>query len=60
MLFVLGALLSGSPAVRLSDAVAQQRSAYEELQTFSAVLNHIRLNYVDTVTYSILVHAAID
>src|SRR5260370_5946976 len=39
---------------------AQQRSSYEELQTFSAVLNHIRLNYVDTVTYTLLVHAAID
>ncbi len=39
---------------------AQQRSSYEELQTFSAVLNHIRLNYVDTVTYTVLVHAAID
>ena len=60
MLFVLGALLSGSPAVRLSDAVAQQRSAYEELQTFSGVLNHVRLNYVDSVTYTQLVRAAID
>ncbi len=39
---------------------AQQRSSYEELQTFSAVLNHIRLNYVDTVTYTEMVHAAID
>jgi carboxyl-terminal processing protease len=41
-------------------ASTQQRSSYEELQTFSAVLNHIRLNYVDTVTYTGLVHAAID
>ncbi|HEY6223933.1 MAG TPA: S41 family peptidase [Gemmatimonadales bacterium] len=39
---------------------AQQRSAYEELQTFSGVLNHIRLNYVDSVGYAQLVHAAID
>jgi len=39
---------------------AQQRSAYEELQTFSGVLNHVRLNYVDSVGYSQLVHAAID
>src|SRR5436190_10605231 len=60
MLLVLGALLSGSPTVGLSDAVAQQRSAYEELQTFSGVLNHVRLNYVDSVTYAQLVRAAID
>lgn len=36
-----------------------QRSAYEELQTFSGVLNHIRLNYADSVSYSELVAAAI-
>jgi len=40
-------------------AAAQQRSAYEELQTFSGVLNHIRLNYPDSVSYSELVAAAI-
>ncbi|HEY3221280.1 MAG TPA: PDZ domain-containing protein [Gemmatimonadales bacterium] len=41
-------------------AVAQtQRSAYEELQTFSGVLNHIRINYPDSVSYSELVAAAI-
>jgi carboxyl-terminal processing protease len=39
---------------------AQQTSAYEELQAFSGVLNYIRLNYPDTVSYSRLVHAAID
>jgi carboxyl-terminal processing protease len=38
----------------------QARSNYEELQTFSSVLNHIRLNYVDTVQYAQLVRAAID
>jgi carboxyl-terminal processing protease len=42
------------------EAVAQtQRSAYEELQTFSGVLNHIRINYPDSVSYSELVAAAI-
>jgi len=41
------------------DLAAQQRSAYEELQTFSGVLNHIRLNYPDSVSYSELVAAAI-
>lgn len=47
--------LSGAPAV----VVAQSRAAYEELQTFSGVLNHIRLNYPDSVSYSELVAAAI-
>lgn len=39
---------------------AQQRSAYEELQAFSGVLNHVRANYVDSVSYAQLVRAAID
>ena len=51
------AVLSVSPTARLS---GQQRPAYEELQTFSGVLNHVRLNYVDSVTYAQLVRAAID
>ena len=42
-----------------SAAVAQSRAAYEELQTFSGVLNHIRLNYPDSVSYAELVAAAI-
>lgn len=47
-------------AVASRAAAAQtQRSAYEELQTFSGVLNHIRINYPDTVSYSELVAAAI-
>ena len=50
------ALLAAALASRLP---AQQRSAYEELQTFSGVLNHIRLNYPDSVSYSELVAAAI-
>jgi len=40
-------------------AQTPQRSAYEELQTFSGVLNHIRINYPDSVSYSELVAAAI-
>ena len=40
-------------------AAQAQRSAYEELQTFSGVLNYIRLNYPDSVSYSELVAAAI-
>jgi len=48
-------------SVLASRAAAQtsQRSAYEELQTFSGVLNHIRINYPDSVSYSELVAAAI-
>ena len=36
-----------------------QRASFEELQTFSAVLNHIRINYVDPVSYTPMVRAAI-
>jgi carboxyl-terminal processing protease len=46
--------VAGVPTVN-----AQTRAAYEELQTFSGVLNHIRLNYPDSVSYSELVAAAI-
>src|SRR5207247_1788773 len=37
-----------------------QASSYEELQRFTAVLNQIRSNYPDSVTYTGLVRAAID
>jgi carboxyl-terminal processing protease len=40
--------------------VQAQLSSYEELQRFSAVLNHIRANYPDSVAYNGLVRAAID
>ncbi|HEY7029106.1 MAG TPA: S41 family peptidase [Gemmatimonadales bacterium] len=36
------------------------QASYEQLQTFSSIINQIRLNYVDSVTYAELVHAAID
>ncbi|HEX6644279.1 MAG TPA: S41 family peptidase, partial [Gemmatimonadales bacterium] len=39
---------------------AQGASSYEELQRFSAVLNHIRTSHADSVTYNGLVRAAID
>jgi carboxyl-terminal processing protease len=51
-----GLVFTVSSAARLG---AQQPSAYEQLQTFSGVLNYIRLNYVDSVTYTELVRAAI-
>ncbi|MEA2723176.1 MAG: carboxyl-terminal processing protease [Gemmatimonadales bacterium] len=41
-------------------AAEAQSSSYEELQRFSAVLNHIRVNYPDSVAYNGLVRAAID
>ncbi len=37
-----------------------QTSSYEDLQRFSAVLNFIRTNYVDSVTYHTLIRTAID
>lgn len=40
-------------------AAQTPRAAYEELQTFSGVLNHIRINYPDSVSYGALVAAAI-
>ena len=50
-------LAAAGPSAGLS--AQTQRSAYEELQTFSGVLNHIRLNYPDSLSYSELVAAAI-
>ncbi len=49
------ALIASAPC----PAAAQTRAAYEELQTFSGVLNHIRLNYPDSVGYTELVAAAV-
>lgn len=53
------ALLGGVLALAVPAHAQSQRSAYEELQTFSGVLNHIRLNYPDSLSYSELVAAAI-
>jgi carboxyl-terminal processing protease len=49
-----GLLAAGAPTL------PAQATSYEELQRFSAVLNHIRTNYVDSVTYNGLVRSAID
>ena len=54
----LALLLLGLPLT--SRVVAGQASSYEQLQTFSGILNQIRLNYVDSVGYGDLVRAAID
>lgn len=50
--------LAGFAACLPRAAVSQ--STYEELQRFSAVLNQIRTNYADSVTYQGLVKAAIN
>ncbi len=57
---VVTVLLLTAAAAPCRHAAAQQHSNYEELQTFSGVLNYIRLNYVDSVSYHQLVRAAID
>jgi carboxyl-terminal processing protease len=53
-------LLGLALATTATPLAGQARSNYEELQTFSGVLNHIRVNYVDTVQYARMVRAAID
>ncbi|MEO8294658.1 MAG: S41 family peptidase [Gemmatimonadota bacterium] len=50
-----GLVLTGSASLAHA-----QGTSYEQLQTFSGILNQIRLNYVDSVTYTQLVRSAID
>ncbi|HWZ27880.1 MAG TPA: S41 family peptidase [Gemmatimonadales bacterium] len=54
---LLAALLVSAPLTKSS---AQQRTSYEELQTFSQVLTYIFHSYPDSVSYSVLVKSAID
>src|SRR5215472_10784199 len=44
----------------MARSAAQQRTSYEELQTFSQVLTYIFHSYPDSVGYSVLVKSAID
>ena len=54
-------VLVAAVVVAPTPAAAQtSTTAYEELQRFSAALNHIRSSHVDSVTYGGLVRAAID
>ena len=53
-LALVAALWAGRPAS------AHAQASYEQLQALSGVLNYIRLNYVDSVTYQSMVHSAID
>jgi carboxyl-terminal processing protease len=54
------AAVAATAALATASPADAQASSYEELQRFSAVLNHIRMNYADSVGYGGLVHAAID
>ncbi len=57
---LLGRLALILAALSLGSAPAAAQASYEQLQTFSSLLNQIRASYVDSVTYAELVHAAID
>ena len=52
------ALTAAAPPQAAAQAPA--RSNYEALRTFTEVLNHIRMNYVDSVAYEVLIRAAVD
>ncbi len=60
ILGLAGFLTLAGPLVPGAAPLEAQGAAYEQLQTFSGLLNQIRLNYVDSVTYTQLVRAAID
>ena len=44
----------------LVTAPARAQSSYEQMQTFSSLMNQIRTSYVDSVTYAGLIVAAVD
>lgn len=48
------------PAAAQRADTTREPTPYEQLQLFSNVLNQIRANYIDSVTYEALVRAAID
>src|SRR5947208_7391362 len=57
---VAGVFVFAAALVDAAAPLAGQAASYEDLQRFSAVLNHIRLNYVDSVASAQLVGAAIE
>src|SRR3989442_6446754 len=59
-LLVFIALLAAAARLPAQQPAARQPSAYEELQTFSAVLNHNHLKYIHSVAYTPLVRAPND
>jgi carboxyl-terminal processing protease len=54
-----GAILALMGLLTLPATAEAQGTAYEQLQAFSAVLSHARLNYVDSVDFNGLVRGAI-
>lgn len=48
------------PAVAQQADTTREPTPYDELRLFSSVLNQIRVNYLDSVSYRVLVRAAID
>lgn len=57
---VLASAMGPQPVAAQQPDTARERSPYEQLQLFSSVVNHIRVNYMDSVTYGQLMRAAID
>lgn len=52
-------VLTALTGLGMPRSTVAQGTAYEQLQAFSGVLSHVRLNYVDSVDFSSLVQAAI-
>ena len=53
-------LVASTVALPVTRGAAQQRTSYEELQTFSQVLTYIFHSYPDSVGYSLLIKSAIN
>lgn len=53
-------LAAGLLALSLGAAPLAAQSSYEQMQTFSSLMNQIRTSYVDSVTYAGLISAAVD
>ncbi|HEY7683817.1 MAG TPA: S41 family peptidase [Gemmatimonadales bacterium] len=60
VLFPRLGVLALTLALGFPGSAGAQAASYEQLQTFSSLLNQIRLSYVDSVTYAELIHAAVD
>ena len=54
------ALILAAGLLALPVVAGAQGASYEQLQTFSSLLNQVRMTYVDSVSYAELIHAAID
>lgn len=53
-------IAAGLLALSLCAAPLAAQSSYEQMQTFSSLMNQIRTSYVDSVTYAGLISAAVD